>query len=371
MARRPRPACDRRLATGLTVGSSGAHWLRGNGYGMNGISPEPTDESLIRVVAAGDDGAFAVLYERYAPLVFGIAAKSLDKPTAEEIVQEVFLAVWQHAGDFDPERGPVRPWLLQIARNRILNEFRRRSRRPIADDDSSGAEQIAELADPDPGPLAAAWQAYRRAAVRSALEVLPPAQRQALGLAFFEELTHEQVSEVLNLRLGTAKTRIRAGLGRMRRELVAGLMVVALALTGTAGMFIVRHLEDADRLALDERALDLVTSSEVTPLRLEGTSAATAGAHATYRAREGEDVAVITLSHFPPAPGGRAYQVWIRHGETWSSLASTRPDPSGHARVLVQSDDVTTAPDALQVTLEPEAGSLSPTGPVLAQWPTQ
>jgi RNA polymerase sigma factor (sigma-70 family) len=337
---------------------------------MNGGSPEPTDESLIRVVAAGDNGAFAALYARYAPLVFGIAARSLDKPTAEEIVQEVFIALWQHAGDFDPERGPLRPWLLQIARNRILNELRRRSRRPAVDDDSA-AERVAQLADPDPGPLAAAWRAYRRTALRSALEMLPPAQRQALGLAFFEELTHEQVSEVLNLRLGTAKTRIRAGLRRLRRELTPGLMVLALVLTGTAAILIVRHHEDAARLALDERALDLVTSSEVTPLRLEGTTAAPAGAHATYRARPGQEVAVLTLSHFPPAPAGRAYQAWIRHGEAWRSLASARPDASGHARLVVESAEVAAAPDALQVTLEPEAGSPSPTGPVLALWPAQ
>lgn len=337
---------------------------------MTGATPEPSDESLIREVATGEDGALAALYARYAPLVFGVAVKSLDKPAAEEIVQDVFLALWQHAGDYDPERGPLRPWLLQIARHRVLNELRRRSRRPRADEDGA-AERLAQLADPDPGPLAAAWREYRRAAVRSALEVLPPAQRQALGLAFFEDLTHEQVAEALELRLGTAKTRIRSGLQRLRRQLSPSLVVLVLLFTGAAATLVVRHHEDAARLALDERALELVTSSEVTPVRLEGTPAAPAGAHATYRARPGQDLAVLTLSHFAPAPAGHTYQAWIQHGGAWRSLGASEPDATGHARLLVQSAEVAIPPEALQITLEPEAGSPSPSGPVVAAWPAR
>jgi RNA polymerase sigma-70 factor (ECF subfamily) len=335
---------------------------------MTEAGPDSSDEALMRRLAAGEDGALGALYARHAPLVFGIAARSLEKAAAEEIVQEVFVALWQHAGEFDPERGPLRPWLLQIAHRRILNELRRRSRRPAAEADPAG-ERLAELPDPDPGPLAAAWREYRRDAVRAALELLPPAQRQALGLAFFEELTHEQVAEVLELRLGTAKTRIRAGLQRLRRELAPVLAVLALLLSGTLVTLVHRHGEQAASFAVDERALDLVTSSEVTPLRLEATPAAPADAHATYRARPGNDLAVLTLSHFPAAPAGRAYQAWIRHAGVWVSLGVVRPDASGYARLIAQGPGVAAAPDALQVTLEPEAGSASPTGPALAAWP--
>jgi RNA polymerase sigma factor (sigma-70 family) len=334
---------------------------------MSGAAQEPSDEALMRGLAAGDDGALAALYARHAPLVFGISARSLGAPTAEEIVQGVFLALWQHARDFDPERGPLRPWLLQIARRRILNELRRRRRRPAEQTDRE-QELLAELSDPDPGPFSAAWRQHRRDAVRAALELLPPAQRQALGLAFFEELTHEQVAEVLELPLGTAKTRIRAGLQRLRRELVPGLVVVALALSGVVATLVHRQHEEAVRFAVDERALDLVTSSEVTPVRLEGTPAAPIGAHATYRARPGGELAVLTLSHFPAAATGRTYQAWIRRGGTWISLGTVRPDPSGHARMIVQSAEVAAGPEALQITLEPETGSSAPTGPPLAAW---
>lgn len=332
---------------------------------MAGAASETSDEALMRGVASGEDGALGALYARHAPLVFGIAAKSLDRPAAEEIVQEVFLALWQHAADFDPERGPLRPWLLQIAHRRILNELRRRRSRPPAWSDEG---RLAELPDPDPGPHAAAWREYRRTAIRAALEQLPPPQRQALGLAFFEELTHEQVAQVLALRLGTAKTRIRAGLQRLRRELAPGLLVLALVLSGALATLVHRQREEAARFALDERALDLVTSSEVTPLRLEGTPAAPAGAHATYRARPGGELAVLTLSHFPAAPAGRTYQAWIRHRGAWIPLGTARPDASGHARLIVQSAELAVAPDALQITLEPEGGSSAPTGPPLAAW---
>jgi RNA polymerase sigma factor (sigma-70 family) len=334
---------------------------------MTGAAPEPSDEALMRGLAAGEDGALAALYARHAPLVFGIAAKSLDRPAAEEIVQDVFLVLWRHAADFDPERGPLRPWLLQITRRRILNELRRRRSRPPFWSDGA-EERLAELPDSDPGPLAAAWRDYRRTAVRAALEQLPPRQRQALGLAFFEELTHEQVAQVLALRLGTAKTRIRSGLQRLRRELAPGLVVLALVLSGAVATLVHRQREEAARFTVDERALDLVTSSEVTPLRLEGTPAAPAGAHATYRARPGGDLAVLTLSHFPAAPSGRTYQAWIRHRGAWMPLGTARPDASGHARLIVQSAEVAVAPEALQVTLEPEGGSSAPTGPPLAAW---
>jgi RNA polymerase sigma factor (sigma-70 family) len=334
---------------------------------MTDATPEQSDEALMRGLAAGEDGALTALYARHAPLVFGIAAKSLDRPAAEEIVQDVFLALWQHAADFDPERGPLRPWLLQITRRRTLNELRRRRSRPPPWSDGS-EERLAELPDPDPGPLAAAWREHRRTAVRAALEQLPPPQRQALGLAFFEDLTHEQVAQLLTLRLGTAKTRIRAGLQRLQRELAPGLVIVALVLSGAVAILVHRQRAEAARLALHERALDLVTSSEVTPLRLEGTPAAPVGAHATYRARPGSELAVLTLSRFPAAPSGLTYQAWIRHQGAWIPLGTARPDASGHARLIVQSAEVAVPPDALQVTLEPEGGSSAPTGPPLAAW---
>jgi RNA polymerase sigma-70 factor (ECF subfamily) len=319
----------------------------------------------MRALAGGDETALPDLYARHAPAVFALAARALDRSAAEEIVQDVFLALWQSAGRFDPGKGALRTWLLVIAQRRIANELRRLSRRPKQAADESGEAQLA-LADPAPGPAAQAWLAYRRSAVHEALEHLPPQQRQALGLAFFDELTHEQVAETLGLRLGTAKTRIRSGLLKLRAPLASLVALLVLAIAGGVGTWAVR---ERARAALGERALELVTSSEVTPLRLEPSGEATSETHATYRARAGTPLAVLTFSHFDPAPAGGVYQAWVRHGAVYTSLGLARPDASGHARLVAEGAELAVAPDELLVTVEPEAGSAAPTGRPVVAWP--
>jgi RNA polymerase sigma-70 factor (ECF subfamily) len=332
----------------------------------SGSAPEADDQELMRALAGGGEEALRPLYARYAPLVFGLAARTLDRATAEEIVQDVFLALWRNADQYDAARGPLRPWLLQIAHFRILNELRRRSRRPQI---ASDPEQLAALSDPDPGPAAAVWSEYRRTAVRHALELLPPAQRQALGLAFFDDLTHEQVAEVLQLRLGTAKTRIRTGLLKLRQQLVPLMAVLALVLL--AGLATLLHHQAVDRgaIALDERALDLVTSSDVKPIRLEAAPGVSSETHATYRSRPGTPLAVLSLSNLASAPAGQVYQAWLQHEATWISLGTTVPGADGRARIVAQGAPLATPAEALQVTLEPAPGSATPSGPLVIAWP--
>ena len=334
----------------------------------SGSAPEADDQELMRALAAGSEEALQPLYARYAPLVFGLASQSLDRATAEEIVQDVFLALWRNASQYDAARGPLRPWLLQIAHFRILNELRSRSRRPQLAPDPGG-EQLAALADPDPGPAAAAWSEYRRAAVRRALEILPPAQRQALGLAFFDELTHEQVADVLQLRLGTAKTRIRSGLMKLREQL--GPLMAVLALLLLAGLATLLHRQDVDQeaIALDEHALDLVTSSDVKPIRLEAAPGVPAETHANYRSRPGTPLAVLSLSKLAPAPAGQVYQAWLRHEGTWISLGTAVSDAEGRGRIVAQGPALAAPAEALQVTLEPTPGSAAPSGPLVMAWP--
>ena len=93
-------------------------------------SQDPRDDEVMRRVAAGSADALGVLHRRFARLIFAIAVRSLDRAAAEDLVQDVFLAVWRNADRFDPERGTVRAWILQIAHFRLLNELRRRSRQP-------------------------------------------------------------------------------------------------------------------------------------------------------------------------------------------------------------------------------------------------
>jgi len=321
-----------------------------------------SDEALMRALASGDEAALRDLYARHAPAVFALAARMLERTAAEEIVQDTFLALWQNTDRFDPERGSLRNWLLVIARRRMANELRRLSRRPRLAADESGEAQAA-LTDPAPGPAAQAWLAYRRAAVREAVGHLPPEQRQALGLAFFDELTHEQVADVLKLRLGTAKTRIRSGLRKLRVALVALLVLVV---SGAVATFALR---ERSRASLDERALELVTSSEVTPLRLEPARETTSETHATYRARAGTPLAVLTLSHFRAAPSGSVYVAWLRHGTVYQPLGVARPDADGRARLVAEGPELGLAPDELLITLEPTAGGATPTGPAVVTWP--
>src|SRR6185369_5411347 len=93
---------------------------------MPSTQDAPHDEELMRQVAGGSAEALGLLHRRFARLIFRLAAPTLDRAAAEDLVQDVFLAVWRNAGRFDPERGTVRSWVLQIAHFRLLNELRRR-----------------------------------------------------------------------------------------------------------------------------------------------------------------------------------------------------------------------------------------------------
>src|SRR6058998_3861866 len=270
----------------------------------------PRDEELMRQVADGSAEALGLLHRRFARLIFGLAVQSLDRAAAEDLVQEVFLAVWRNARRFEPERGTVRAWVLQITHYRLLNELRRRSRQPEVVSDPEGIV-LASLPASDPGPAEATWEEHRRAVLKSALDELPRPQREALSLAFLDDLTHEQVAAELGLPLGTTKTRIRAGLQKLRGALGSQWAALAtLCLLGTLG---VRYWTEHTTLARYDRALSMVTASDSVNLRLGPVPGTPEGTHARYRSRPGVGIAVVTLSAFPPAPTGETYQMWVQH----------------------------------------------------------
>jgi RNA polymerase sigma-70 factor (ECF subfamily) len=320
------------------------------------------DEELMRQLAGGRQEALGPLYTRYAARIFSVAAQSLDRATAEEIVQEVFLAVWRKAGTFTPARGTFRAWLFQIAHYRILNELRRRSRQPQLEDDADGL-RLAESPDPAPGPDDVVAGEAQRVEVRRALEGLPHDQRRAVELAFLDGLTHEQVASTLALPLGTAKTRIRAGLLRLRAGLAPALGALIIVAAGFGAVVGLRG-ELADR-ARDGRALALLTSSETVAIRLRAAEGVAPETHAVYRGQTGATIAVLTLEHFPPAPPGKTYQAWLRHGQTWTTMGTIRPNARGEARLIVEGPAVTPLPDAVEITREPAHGSASPLGPIV------
>jgi len=329
------------------------------------IEKDVSDESLMSELASGQQDAIGFLYARYAPTILGMAAQAVGRPAAEDIVQDVFVAVWKNASAYDPARGPVRPWLLQIAHFRIANELRRRSRRPKILPDPEG-ERLASIPQPGPGQSEEVWNAYRRSALLRALEELPPPQRQALGLAFFEQLSHDEIASTLKLPLGTAKSRIRAGLRSLRVRLAPIIAVVAgIAILGALA---VRFLSTRTDFGRDERALAMLTSSDSQALRMTAPNDPASRIHGVYRFRTGSSIAVFTLSNFPAAPAGKVYRVWALEGGKWIPLGEAVPDASGHARRIAENSAIATPPERLEVTVEPERGGTAPGGSVVIAW---
>jgi RNA polymerase sigma-70 factor, ECF subfamily len=332
-----------------------------------------SDEELMRQITAGQQAALAPLHARYASLIYGVAARSLDRTAAEEISQEVFLAVWRHAAAFDPTRGTFRAWVLQITRRSVLNELRRRSRRPRATMQSDSSDGDL-LPDPGPDPAESVWREHRRDVVRKAVQALPTPQREALSLAFLEDLTNEQVAAFLNLPLGTTKSRIRSGLKALRGSL-APLVGAGLVLAGFLTVTAFRENGHQATLKRQGRALALVTNSEVVPRRLGPVPGVNPRAHGNYRGRAGVDLAVLTLSYLAPAPARYEYRAWASHGGRWTLLGRAQLDNDGRSLMIAEGPELATPPDQLQVTLEPIAAHAGagavPTGPPVIRWPAR
>ncbi len=177
------------------------------------------DTTLMRRLAGAEPEALRDLYRRYGSLVFGIALRVCgDRALAEEVAQDAFVSAWKGAASYSAERGSLASWLGRIARNRAIDELRkRRSRAATPRDD------WADMADPRGlDPQDEAGRGLRAIAVREAMAALPEAQRQALSLAFFDGLTHSEIAAALSLPLGTVKSRIRDALIALRRRLGEG-----------------------------------------------------------------------------------------------------------------------------------------------------
>lgn len=168
-----------------------------------------------------DRAAFARLFDFYAPRLKAMILRSgLRAEMAEDIVQDVMLAVWHKAAQFDPARAPVSGWIYRIARNRQVDLSRRLPRpepEPVAGPDAP--DPLAMLADtrPDTAQLIALEQEVGR--LRAALDQLAPDQRAVIEKAYLGELTHTEIRDRTGLPLGTIKSRIRLGLERLRHEL--------------------------------------------------------------------------------------------------------------------------------------------------------
>jgi RNA polymerase sigma-70 factor (ECF subfamily) len=168
--------------------------------------------ALMARIARGDQRAFAELYDALAPTLYGIVLRVVRDPAkSEEVTQEAFVELWHQAARFDSGRGGVRGWAVMIAHRRAVDRVgSEQSRR-----DRQSRHVVAPAGAPD-SPADAVIESLDRDRARRALAELGDAQRQALELAYFDGLTHVEVAEQLGVALGTAKTRIREGLLRLR-----------------------------------------------------------------------------------------------------------------------------------------------------------
>jgi len=175
------------------------------------------DRASVARIARGDQSAFAELYDRHVRLVYSLALRILQNGAdAEDIVQEVFAQVWAQAGRYDASRGAVAAWMLTLTRSRAIDKLRAKRARPEAAADASAAESVVDLAAAQDLDLLSAEQVTR---LQRALKELPDAQRTALELAYYEDLTHVEVAARLGEPLGTVKTRIRQAVMKLREAL--------------------------------------------------------------------------------------------------------------------------------------------------------
>jgi RNA polymerase sigma-70 factor (ECF subfamily) len=176
---------------------------------------ERADSLEAQLVASsrGDSLAFVDLYDGVAPRIYGLVLRILkDAHQSEEVTQQVFLDVWRTSSRFDPNRGSALTWLMTMAHHRAVDRVR--SAEAWRRLDTADAERSHST--PFDVTAAAAHASLDAQAVRAALATLCPAQRQALDLAYFGGHTYNEVSQLLNVPLGTVKSRIRDGLTRLR-----------------------------------------------------------------------------------------------------------------------------------------------------------
>lgn len=184
---------------------------------MQQDSVQTADIELLKAVSRGDEQALAQLYDNYRVILFGLLVRILNsREEAEDVLQEVFLQVWRRAKDFDETRGKPFTWLVTLARSRAIDRLRSLgARERVAQ--ASVREASEEVSD-------AAFDTFRseqRALVTSALSQLPEEQKRPLVLAYFDGLTQSEIAANLGAPLGTVKTRMRAGMMKLR-EVLAG-----------------------------------------------------------------------------------------------------------------------------------------------------
>lgn len=174
-------------------------------------------------MAAGDKSACAALYDRFSRPLYSVALRVLgDQAEAQDIVQDVFLALWEKAATFEASRGSAFAWAITLTRNRSIDRLRTRRRRAALLDESFPADVASGAGSTQSDSVDGLILKEKAGAVRAALATLPPDQLRALELAYFGNLTQQEIAARLNEPLGTVKARIRRGLLKLRDALALG-----------------------------------------------------------------------------------------------------------------------------------------------------
>ncbi len=177
-----------------------------------------TDEDLVHALAAGDVSALEILSERHSRPAYSLALRILqDSGWAEEVVQDVWLKLWKNPALYDASRGDLRRWLLSVTHNASVDGLRGRRGTSVRRDGGAVALELARDTGEDPSE--SAWKSLQAERVQEALAELPPSQRQAVELAYFEGLSQSEIATRTGEPLGTIKTRVRLGLEKLKRSL--------------------------------------------------------------------------------------------------------------------------------------------------------
>ena len=185
------------------------------------MNPDPEQElddeiALLRRVAQGDRRGFEELYDRFSRVLFSTAYRVLNNQEAtEDVLQDVFVQIWEKAPLYDPSRGKPMTWAITLTRNKAIDRLRSTVRRNRLGDELETEAQSQDQFD-DRSSFDALATEDRGKLVREAIEKLSEDQREAIELAFFSSLTQLEISERLNVPLGTIKARIRRGMLRLR-----------------------------------------------------------------------------------------------------------------------------------------------------------
>jgi RNA polymerase sigma-70 factor, ECF subfamily len=187
------------------------------GGGM--LSPGMPSEHLVAQIIAGNPAALEMLYDRYAPVVMGVAFRVVqDQAAAEDVVQETFWRVWKNCAGFQREQGTFSSWLFAITRNIAIDRWRKMKHTPTTSlgCNDEGDQPLENQADPRMNVAESAFDTMKHQQVRAAIQRLPKEQSQVIKMAYFQGLSRQEIAKTLQTPLGIVHTRARLALQKLR-----------------------------------------------------------------------------------------------------------------------------------------------------------